>query len=685
MLKKRLSVSQKLIVSLVLALVFSLNAFFGIGGNFLKRMENKTIDHRFLIRADLGMGPESGEGVLPIVIVLIDNESALKFGYRSPTPRKLLARLIGELDKKGARVIGIDVLLDDSYHNDEDEVLEKAIAEAGNKVVLVDDFRGKGSGEKKEILKRFSRHANVGFSISKSEEDDYHRWVNMYPNRDQEPFSAVLYRVFAGKPARLPDKLGLSGENPWALLDFTGPPSRADGETANNFTVISAGELEYFGDDYFKGKIVLVGSGIEDLGDVFLMPFSLKSNDYRAIFGVELQAIAVSMLLRNAFLYPLAKSWEFVLTFAIFFSAGAAFLFFRPAWALVLLPAAVAVWFAISATGFVWYRTVCPTVLPVGGLTVIFIVCQWIIQITEQKHSRFIKNMFQHYISPALVDQLVENRTEVSLGGKKEELTILFSDLKGFTSISEKLAPEAMIELLHIYFDEMTRILLKENGTLDKYIGDAVMAFFGAPTPVPTHAANACRTALAMKRKLDELNSNPCENWLPMDARIGINTGEVIVGNSGSKTRFNYTVMGDNVNLASRLEGVNNLFGSRILASESTIESIAETDRAALAEFLIRELGKVVVKGKIRPVAVFELMAFTELATDKLHELKGQYETALADFYSGNFEKAKNLFSGLRDGHEDPASEFMLEQIRYLMQKPPYDSWKGEIVLLSKS
>lgn len=202
-----------------------------------------------------------------------------------------------------------------------------------------------------------------------------------------------------------------------------------------------------------------------------------------------------------------------------------------------------------------------------------------------------VKAMFSQYVSTSLVNELIANPDKLRLGGEEKSLTILFSDIAGFTSFSEGKTPEEVVTFINQFLDEMSESVLEFNGTLDKYLGDSVMAFWGAPVEIPDHAELACKCALDMKTRLEKLN----EKWNTGDAavkmRIGINTGDVIVGNVGGKKRFDYTVMGDNVNLASRLEGANKIYHTSIMISESTYNKIK-------SKFFTRELDIIKVKGK---------------------------------------------------------------------------------------
>jgi len=703
LLKNRLSPFSKVLFALIVAIVLSLPQVAEMGESLLKRLENRSIDYRFLIR-----GPDRYTLDTPIVIVFIDDPSAMAYGYRSPTPRLLLADLVNQLYDKGAAVIGIDVLLDRSYEDvgegffgtpgadmavsqgilaAANRALAAALSRAGDRVVLVKNFYipvdGVAPVIRSDILPEFARTTHEGYSISKSEGDDFHRWTSIYPfPGGHRAFSETIYRLFTGRPFDIPERLRLSPGDPWMLMDFPGPPTRLE-RMDHNFEAFAAGEVAILPEALFKDKIVLVGSAVEDLGDVFLTPFSTQKNGYLTSFGVELQAITLSMLLQDRFIFEPTDVQKFFFQAGFFTLAALLFLFPRPIMALAMLPVCMLGWAASGAFAFFRYDLLIPIAFPAMSFGIVFMVCQAVIQLTEQRYSRFLRNAFQQYLPPQLLDKLVSSEGEISLGGERHELSVFFSDLANFTSISERLDPEKLIDFLHIYFEEMTRILFRQRGTLDKYIGDAVMAFFGAPEPQETHAVRACNTALLMQRRLDELNAVPPPNWVEVHVRMGINTAEVFVGNMGSNTRFNYTVMGDGVNLAARLEGVNKLFGTRILISESTLARI-RSDPAAAERFFAREVGRFIVKGKKKPVAVFDLMAFTDDATPDQEEIKGRYEAALAAFYDGDFDTSRAEFEALWKEKSDKASEFMILQLDYLRENPPGEDWKGDIPLMTK-
>jgi len=270
---------------------------------------------------------------------------------------------------------------------------------------------------------------------------------------------------------------------------------------------------------------------------------------------------------------------------------------------------------------------------------------------------RYLKLAFQHYVPPAVVEGLVSGADRLRLGGEKRELTVLFSDIRGFTSMSEAMAPEDLVKLMNEYFTAMTDKVFEHRGSLDKYIGDAVMAVYGAPVAEPRHAALACRTALEMLTVLDALKANWRHLGLPaIDIGVGINTGPMIVGNMGSASRFNYTVVGDSVNLASRIESLNKTYGTSILVSEYTYEVVKD-------EFpFAREIDSVRVRGRTQPVRLYELMR--EERYRSLHWLE-EYRAAYREMREGERTRAYELFTALHAHSVDPASGYHAKVCKY--------------------
>ncbi len=291
----------------------------------------------------------------------------------------------------------------------------------------------------------------------------------------------------------------------------------------------------------------------------------------------------------------------------------------------------------------------------------------------------FIKQTFQRYVAASVVEHLLKDPTKLSLGGEKANLTVFFSDLRGFTSIAEKLSPEGTIAILNDYLNVMTETILSQEGTLDKYMGDAILAFWGAPLARPDDALRACKAALDQQRKLMELWEVWKKKGLPlMDMRIGIQTGPAIVGNIGSLQQMNYTVVGDNINLGSRLEGANSVYGTRIMIGPETRES-------AGAAIEVRELDLLTVKGKKEKVRVFELLGLAgEVPAVRLAGYR-KFEAALADYRRRQWDQAERRFrEAILALGKDRASEVFIERIAVNRETPPGTDWEGEFVMKEK-
>jgi len=275
-----------------------------------------------------------------------------------------------------------------------------------------------------------------------------------------------------------------------------------------------------------------------------------------------------------------------------------------------------------------------------------------------EKNKRFLKTAFSRYVSPDMVNIILKNPEKLSLQGEESDVTILFSDIAGFTNLSEKMSPTELFAFLNRYLEKMTDILNKNKGTLDKYIWDAVMGFFNAPIAVEDHAYVACLTAIEQIQALEELNQEWAPRGLPKIAiRIGLNTGTVIAGNLWSTERFNYTIIGDEVNLASRLEGINKYYGTSICVSQATYHQTKE-------RFVFRELDRIRVKGKELPITIYELVA---IAKPNTQELIGAYEKALKLYYEGKYADALPLFENQEK--EDSPSATLANRCRELLAK----------------
>ncbi|MDY0003669.1 MAG: adenylate/guanylate cyclase domain-containing protein, partial [Polyangia bacterium] len=298
----------------------------------------------------------------------------------------------------------------------------------------------------------------------------------------------------------------------------------------------------------------------------------------------------------------------------------------------------------------------------------------------EGKNRRFVQDALGRYTSPALVRELMSNPLALSLDwGEKRDLTVFFSDLQGFTSISERLTPERLVHLLNEYLTEMTDIILEEGGIVDKYIGDAIMAFWGAPTADPSHAIRACRATVRMQKRLAELRPRwEKEYGEVVIARCGLNSGLAIAGNMGSKHKFNYTLMGDTVNLASRLEGANKPYDTVVMMGENTYARMKDL-------VVARELDFLAVKGKDKPVRVYELLGFLDEVEAKRKELVARFHEALDIYRQTKFQEAMDLFLKIIDRYgEDGPSRLYVGRCREYLRNPPPLDWDGVYRMTTK-
>lgn len=399
--------------------------------------------------------------------------------------------------------------------------------------------------------------------------------------------------------------------------------------------------------EYFKDKLVILGVTEVGAGDIVSTPVG-------AFYGPLLHYTFISNLLQN----HLIKEPKYTSALLIIFMALLPFI-------LVLVIKKI---LHRAITYLVIYMTVYWVVrylfisnmiyidlfYPLISLLITGAAIEVVAFNIQEQSGRFIRNAFSSYLSSDLLDQLIENPEALSLGGESKELSILFSDIRGFTTISESMSPVNLIKLLNRYFAPMTNSVIANKGMLDKYIGDAVMAFFNAPVDVKEHADAACMSALEMIEKLHELNIElESDGIAPIRIGIGINTAEVVVGNMGSDTRFNYTVIGDGVNLAARVESLTKNYGVDILITEFTVAKLKK-------DFLYRKLEPVAVKGKSEPVLLYELMA----VSDRSKEIQKLYNIALDSYMNKNVDEARRLFSELSDKYNDITSEYFLSKIQ---------------------
>jgi adenylate cyclase len=420
----------------------------------------------------------------------------------------------------------------------------------------------------------------------------------------------------------------------------------------------------------FQDKIVLIGATSIDLQDYYLSPLSREIR----MPGVEIHANNIQTLISEQFLRDQSRESLWLILFLVI--AVNLFLFSRLR-VRFAIPIFLAELFAFVVAGIMTYeyRIFLNVIYPLLALLLTFVGAYLLRFILEQAERKFTEGAFGHYVDKSVVDQILKDPKMLKLGGVKKEVTAYFSDIAGYTSISEKMEPGQLVDYLNRYLDEMTNEILGNKGTLSKYEGDAIMAFWGAPAPLKDHAKSACLTALENQKKLAELRVEWEKKGLPtIHARIGINTGEVIAGNMGSKNRFDYTIMGDNVNLASRLESINKQYGTELMISENTYEIVKE-------DFMCRELDHIRVKGKEEPVRIYELINTKEKASADAQKKAEAFAQALGLYLQKNFEEATKKFAEIEN---DPPSAMFVKRCDEFIQTPPPANWDGVYTFTGK-
>ncbi len=440
------------------------------------------------------------------------------------------------------------------------------------------------------------------------------------------------------------------------------------------------------------GRILLVGETADALTDFGPTPLA-NHTPLVLVHANVLENVLNGDFARRAAAWPIWLG-GFMLT-----TASLAFFAKRKFWHHAVFALSAPVLYALAA-GMAWakFSLWVPIVWPVLGFSAaqIFMVGRRVL--AEQRAKEQIKGMFGTYISPELVSRMVASGVSPQLGGHEEEITAYFSDIQGYSTFSEKLPPVQLVELLNEYLTVCTDIVQEEGGTLDKYIGDAVVAMFGAPIALPDHAYRACVVALRVQEQLDALRAkweSEGERWpdgvRKMRSRIGLNSGPAIIGNMGSRTRFNYTMTGDNVNLAARMESGAKQWGVYAMTTEATKLAC---EKHGADRILFRPLGRIVVKGRTQAVPLFEIFSLKEHLTPQMSECLGLFEQSLAKYYARDWDGALAGFAQSRDleinvpgrspGVASNPSLVYLDHTARMKQSPPPPDWDGVFVMSDK-
>lgn len=620
-----------------------------------------------------------------IAIVTIDQKSVNEMGPY-PWTRDRHAQLINLLAQHGAKTIGFDVLfLEADVNNPDDDDFLAAEAAKSDRAVFGMLFNKTRKGLPAEPLFPIPAlervNANFGF-------------VNVYPELSGLVQKAPLWvdydgtfvpslalatvASFEGKtPETLAKELRAVTENRWheAHINYTGWNTQLDWPESSpfpyhSFVDVLRGRTEA---SAFKDKIVIVGGTLHAL-------FDYKPTVVSSVFpGLEIQANTVNNLLKNNFLRRVDTRWLLLIMLLIGVLWGVG-MSRAPVWA-----GATAVILSILGYTFLTYWLFSRHLLLINFATPLFaffgtFLATLIFQLDRShQEQEVIRHLFAEYTSPKLIDLMLSDLSKLKLGGEEREITVFFSDIAGFTALSEKLEPQKVVELLNEYLNIMTDIVYKHDGYLDKYIGDGVMAFWNAPLDQPNHPVLACRSALKQDAALKEFNQRvEAGGGPPLYARMGLHTGPALVGRIGSDTRRPYGALGDSINLASRLEGANKIYGTRILISEPTF-------RAARAEIEARELDLVRVQGKTQAIPIYELTGMKNALSPERKSAHALFGDGVRLYRARRFAEALDLFVSVdRALPGDVPTSIYIQRCRRFLEVPPPPDWDGVYVMTSK-
>jgi len=629
-------------------------------------LENQTLDLFYRLRP---VAPPPAD----LLIVTIDEPSFQELKQPWPWPRRLHAKLVRRLADSGARLIIFDVIFADPTDPEDDQALAEAFREAGNVILGTTFETTKDPRFTRRVLinpyKPFQRAARTqGLCMVTPDYDGVVRRFHLtLGGRETMPLVASrLVRPGKSFP------LDLTG-----LINYAGPARSID--TVSYYQVVD--EERPLPRSRVRGRTVLVGHMLEASAtpqaqaDAFYTPFFAENGQLMS--GVEIQGNIINTLLDGSWGRELEPWGRSLLLAAVIFLASLVLIRLKPISGLIFTGVGLGLIAAVSFGLFLWARFWMPPFLMSTGLVLVYSGNVLGHYFVEAREKRWLRHAFGRYVSPSVVEVITNNPERLELGGEEIETTVLFADLEGFTQLSESVSPHALIKLLNDYFSPMTQIIMEHQGTLDKYIGDAIMALWGAPVTLPDHALRACQAALEMEKTMAELQ----EEWKiqglpPLTARIGVHSGSVVAGNVGSRDRFNYTVLGDTVNLASRLEGVNKVYGTRILLSENTCSQVKDL-------LLVRELDLVQVKGRGQPVTIYELLG--PRPPDGKPPWLDYFAAGLQLYRTRQWEEASQAFNeALRLKPHDRPSQVFLGRCRFFAVAPPPSGWQGVFVLEGK-
>jgi adenylate cyclase len=598
-----------------------------------------------------------------VVIVGIDNESIKDYGIW-PWGRDLHAGMIEKLEKSGVKTIGYDVTF--SEKSGQDKLLLSAISKYDNLVFPLEGELRLKENEKalfKDVLMplpEIKENSLIGHTTLVPDRDGKIRRAPLFVKHNEEQtvpfFVQILKSAGFIKDEEQIDELFVPDENDVFRINFFGPA-----KTFDQYSFASVMD-DQFDSSIFEDKIVLVGAVAPDLHDEYFTP----SSKSRAISGVEIQANLIESFIQNKTIQEFDNKFVYFILFLVLALLSGFIANKRIYYAVPLLLLLIVVYFVFVIVQFT-FGVIYSILYPFLLILISFVAVYFSKYFLGNSEKRKLRAGFSQYVAKEVVDEIVKNPEKLKLGGESKEMTILFSDIRSFTALSEGMTPHELVEFLNEYLTLTTDVILQNKGVVDKFIGDAVMALWGAPLENENHAIDGATTALKMFDKLEEFNKKMKVKGLnQINIGIGLNTGEVVVGNLGSNQRFDYTVIGDPVNLASRLEGLTKYYGARIIISEKTKDQLQ-------GKFVVKYLDQVAVKGKKDGVKIYEVKDFVENGSEYDQELQN-FDQAIELYQHQEWQSALIKFEYLKERYsENKLVDIYLERLKTYIKNPPQD------------
>jgi adenylate cyclase len=690
-----------------------------LGTNIFQSMEHRSLDMLMQFRGERANAEN-------VVMIKIDEYTEKQVGW--PIPLDQYGDVMMLLSNFDAKAVALDVFLTNKQVVDstENELLIQYLSLAKNTYQIIGPFIPSKTEREQVSRKEFDTTAYVvigKFGIPAPRHHHFPRapiidaypslkladvstgigHVLLIPESDGVIRSVPLYIEYAG---RLYPSLGFA----LALKALNIDPKQVRFEDTDDGTIVYAGSLvihtglwgevliNYIGksellpsvsfDDVisaaqkkdstffeqFNGKVCVIGTTLRSVGDFYATPIEKSSA------GFYTHANVYDMVVTNSFITA-APSWlQFLILLLITLAVG---FFTHTRHMKIGILAIILVTFIFLACAVIAFNSAhlwLNIAAPLSALLICFVATVAYKAATEGRQRKLITSMFGTYVDSNVVRILINNPSLAKLGGEKHEITVLFTDIKGFSSISEKVSEDVLVKLLNIYFTDMTNVILENGGAVDKFIGDSIMAFWGAPLPDSDSAYHACVTAVQMQSQLEKLQTRLIKiSGVGIKQRIGVNTGLCVVGNMGSEQKKNYTVTGDPVNLASRLEGVNKQYGTGILISEFTYKKTGK-------RLVTRLVDRVQVVGKTEPVQIFELMDIANKPLDeKTKYFLDIYGQGLKAYQERRWDEGIAFMANAMEKiPDDPVCQLYIERMKLYQITPPADNWNGVFVLQSK-